>query len=252
MIKAEIPENAYVALATKEVVQSNLRKSLNQEISVDGATFRFFEREGRIVLEKKLPNGGFAALDDAALNTLTPAQQDALLIQVAGKDALKRYAKVFETPIAQNSLFASVKDMKLKEYFEKFDKFALHTGNAKDYSWAGARIPKHMYDWTVGKMVSEIGHSFQLPTWRKVEVLRTLYTGRSSHGHLWSHEHGKLPTAWTPSLPVVGATMVVTASEFAAKGWDQINSTEDAVNYAWNHKVEIKNNYFDWIYYGWL
>jgi hypothetical protein len=111
-----------------------------------------------------------------------------------------------------------------------------------------AKIPKFLWNHTVGQMCDQLNLSLKLKGLGKLELLRTLYTGRSSQGHLWSHADGGfgaiLPTAWTPSLRTLGAVGLITGAEFAMNGKDSIHSTEGFINYANANKGEFANNYF--------
>lgn len=126
-----------------------------------------------------------------------------------------------------------------------------------------AKIPKFLWNNTVGQMVEQLKHSWHLKTLPftgdglgKLEVLRTLYTGRSSHGQLWTNAHGGfgsiLPTAWTPSLGTLVITGAITGAELYANNSDKISNTEDAINVAYDNQVEFAKNYFNYIWFGWL
>lgn len=149
---------------------------------------------------------------------------------------------------AENPMLARVKNIQIKDFY-------------------GAemlkKIPKFLWKHTVGDIAKQLQHSWHLKTLPfsgdglgKLEVLRTLYTGRSSHGQLWTNAHGGfgsiLPSAWTPSLGTLAITGVITGAELYADNSDKISSTEDAINVAYNNKAEFVNNYFNYIWFGWL
>lgn len=149
---------------------------------------------------------------------------------------------------ATNPMLARVKNIQIKDFY-------------------GAemlkKIPKFLWKHTVGEIAEQLKHSWHLKTLPfsgdglgKLEVLRTLYTGRSSHGQLWTNAHGGfgsiLPSAWTPSLGTLAITGAITGAELYADNSDKISNTEDMINVAYDNKTEFAKNYFNYIWFGWL
>lgn len=148
-------------------------------------------------------------------------------------------------------MMTKMKDVKLKEVFseETLKKFP--------------RPLQFLYNHTIGEIMKQLRHSLDLKAipfsgdgLGKLEVIRTLYTGRSSHGNLWTNAHGGfgsiLPSAWTPSLGTLAITGAITGAELYAENSDKISNTEDAINVAYDNKSEFVNNYFNYIWFGWL
>lgn len=188
-------------------------------------------------------------MSEAQLKALSEGEADALMNAIFGKGTSGKFDSLFKNPFsAGHPMLEKVKNIKVKDmYGAEFLR----------------KIPTKFYDWTIGSMVKELGHSWHLKTLPfkgdglgKIEVLRTLFTGRSSHGHVWSNAHGfpgtLLPTAWTPSLGTLGSVGLITGIEFAMNGKNEIHNTEDFINYTYAHSGEFANNYFNYIWFGWL
>lgn len=185
---------------------------------------------------------------------------------VIGKGSSKFFDKVMKNPF-NNENFQKIKNIKVKDFF-------FGSGNAAQFNVIGLKIPKYLYDWTIGDMVKalkkssvDVGSFTDITILKKAEVLRTLFTGKSRGGYLWSYDghHGThrphltemgtwFPSAWMPSGKALATAGVITAGEFYANGKDEVFKDEhwfvNGVNYTWDNSTEIGNNYFNAIYLG--
>ena len=121
-------------------------------------------------------------MTEAQFKALSEGEADALMNAILGKGTSGKFDSLFTNPFSPgNPMFDKVKNVKVKDMFgAEFLK----------------KIPTKLRDWSVGNMWKELKLSWHLNTLPftgnglgKIEVLRTLFTGRSSHGHLWSNEH---------------------------------------------------------------
>ncbi len=181
-------------------------------------------------------------MSEAELAALSENEIDTLLNAIFGKEASGLFNRQFKNPLSlDNPVLSKIKDSKIKDFF-----------SAETLK----KIPKYLWDNTVGHMVGELKHSLHLPGIKKAEVFRTLFTGRSSDGNLIFHGHGGhsnwMPgSAWAPSVGTLATVGLVSVGEVYANHSDDIHGTEDMINQYHNNSEFVKN-YFQWIYLGWL
>ncbi len=188
-------------------------------------------------------------MSDAELAALSETEIDTLMNTIFGKEASGLFNRQFKNPLSlDNPVLSKIKDSKIKDFF-----------SAETLK----KIPKYLWNNTVGHMVGELKHSLHLKALPftgdglgKLEVFRTMYTGRSSGGSLNRHVHDghsnwMLGGAWAPSAGTLATVGLVSVGEVYANHSDDIRGVEDMINQYRNNSEFIKN-YIQWIYLGWL
>lgn len=56
-----------------------LEKNLGKEVTVGGKTYRFIQEAEGVVLQKKRPDGGYIAVSEAELSSLSSAELDVFI-----------------------------------------------------------------------------------------------------------------------------------------------------------------------------
>jgi hypothetical protein len=180
-----------------------LKEVAGKEVIIDGQTYKVHQAgESGVIIQKQVAPGQFRNLSAAEMDALSPTELVGLTDHIygPGKAALIE-AQLKKSAEAQKDMVKKLDKITVKEFF-----FGAKTG--EDYKWIGAKIPKYMYDWSIGRMARELKISLvDTPGLGKVEVLRTLVTGRSGHGKFLS-AHG-----WTPGWNMLAKVGAVTVGE---------------------------------------
>lgn len=238
----ETNPQAFLDASLGKGFSTRMEKMAKEAFRVEGQEYRFMgaTKDG-FHLERKNSDGSYSKMTAEDLSALSPKEVDALLDRGLGKGASGKIDAAFERA------YEKIKNTSVKDYFTK-EKLK--------------KIPKWLWNHSVGNMMSELGHSLHLKGLGKLEVLRTLYTGRSSHGNLVFHggtdSHGHhvssmIPmSAWMPSFGVLATTGLITGVEVYQNNKDDIHGTEDMINALYDNQTEFAKNYFQFIYLNWI
>ena len=219
---------------------------------IDGQAYKIHQAgESGIIIQKQVAPGQFKNLSAAEMDALSPTELVGLTDHIygPGKAALIE-AQLKKSAEAQKDMVKKLDKITVKEFF-----FGAKTG--EDYKWIGAKIPKYMYDWSIGRMARELKISLvDTPGLGRVEVLRTLVTGRSSGGK------GEFFSArgWTPGWNMLAKVGAVTVGETYMNALTEQNGDfSDAL--IWSlasrnpnslSKQEFLTNYINYIFIGGL
>ena len=71
-------------------------------------------------------------MSEAEITGLSPTQVDAILGKITDQNTLSWIKAHTDKPFQNTPAFEKIKDVKVKDFM---DKFFLHNGNGKDFSW---------------------------------------------------------------------------------------------------------------------
>lgn len=128
-----------------------LQEVAGKEVIINGQTYKVHQAgDSGIVIQKQVAPGQFKSLSAAEMDGLSSAELVGLTDHIygPGKAALIE-AQLKKSAETQKDMVKKLDKVTVKEFF-----FGAKTG--KDYDLIGAKIPKYMYDWSIGRMAREL------------------------------------------------------------------------------------------------